>query len=103
MLTGFVHGSQSIGRFARLADGHCNGMFIHKRISIAELRGDFYTGWDSSNPFQQDPPHHTGMPGSATGSNDDAIELFDTLRVQFQLRQSNSAVFKIHPAGQGVV
>ena len=71
----FAHGSECIRRFAALADGKNDGVFVHRHVAVAKFTGKFDLGGKVCQAFQDVFADHRGVARGAATGEDDALDI----------------------------
>ena len=89
---GLPHGGHGVQGLAGLADDDDQGLGVHQRVAVAELRGQKHLHRPAQQPLQVVLAHHAHMVGRAAGDDVDLVEVPDLPGGELQIIQRHVAV-----------
>ena len=89
---GLPQGGHGIQRFAGLADEDHQGVIVHQRIAVAELRGEAHLHWAAEQALPVILADHAHMVAGAAGHDENTANAAYIVRCQVQVIQHHPSV-----------
>ena len=74
LLAGVAHGHEGIHGFARLRQGHDEGLFVHDGVAVTELVGKLDLARNTAPVLDGVARNVTGVRGGTAGDDDDLVD-----------------------------
>ena len=102
LVLGLAHGRQSIGRLARLANGHYEVGRRNNRVAVAEFRGLLHFGQDAGHLLDGVFPYHAGVHGCAATHHENPVDHGGVARRKIKSRKHGGSHSEVKPAANRI-
>ena len=97
-----AHGHQGVHGFARLREGHNQGLLVHDRVAVAELVGELNLGGDTAPVFDGVACHLARVCGGTASNHDDLVNRAQHRVVDVQLVEGQITIL-VEAAHEGLL